>query len=592
MESLRRFEQPLPPASSPVLACLAQQEERQHAVDSAVLATRSAVAARLPALRQQRFETRRRQEALEAQLTDAVSCVEMLRERNSSVRRAVAPMAAQCAAVRREIARSEAERAAAMTQLRVLRSRLAAQQQQQPAEGVVPPPPGLDDDAAAPLLTRGVGMSEAARRRAPGGMLPVDVLTAHGVDCGGVRLAGGTPLCIVGADPMRPGQLLVRVVQDGGASGSVRADDIRPLTAIESARLRGAPAAAAAAPAPLAVASPQPQPQWQAERQQWRERERETPQWESAAAAPRARAPASAPAAMAPAAAPVSGDVAARERRRAVAIAVAEDRAATLLNTAARAHLAQRRMRRVRAIAASRSLMVSIRADAIGETEHAAATAMQAAFRGSEVRLEAMRREDIARAHANARRLEWQQHTSEQRDAYTLSSEAYSPYSPAVLPVGMMRVIVPAMVGPLGLHFAVRPDSGAVTVIGLSKGVVSGSSLATAELPSAGDTLLRVGNRRFGPFREPHPPLVGLIAIDQMKACAAALGRDVTDVQLVGIAHQVREAGSSAVQPAEFVRIMASEELRQALECMGTHARPFEMVFQRSSVDGPSKHRY
>jgi hypothetical protein len=70
------------------------------------------------------------------------------------------------------------------------------------------------------------------------------------------------------------------------------------------------------------------------------------------------------------------------------------------------------------------------------------------------------------------------------------------------------------------------------------------------------------------------------------------LGRDVTDVQLVGIAHQVREAGSSAVQPAEFVRIMASEELRQALECMGTHARPFEMVFQRSSVDGPSKHRY
>ena len=35
-----------------------------------------------------------------------------------------------------------------------------------------------------------------------------------------------------------------------------------------------------------------------------------------------------------------------------------------------------------------------------------------------------------------------------------------------------------------------------------------------------------------------------------LKACAAALGRDVTDVQLVGIAHQVREAGSSAVQPA------------------------------------------
>ena len=227
-----------------------------------------------------------------------------------------------------------------------------------------------------------------------------------------------------------------------------------------------------------------------------------------------------------------------------------------------------------------------MRDERVGESEHAAAASLQAAFRGTNVRSGQQRREDLERAHANARRLEWQQ-ANEQRAAFDavtpVGDDAYAAEE-AARAAGRIRVVVPNVTGSLGLSFAVTPDTGVVTLVGVADGVVA-SAVASGIgnlLPKAGDRLAQVGTRRFTPFARPSAPLVGTIAVSQLQERAAQLGRTITDVQLVGLAHQIRGAGSDAVSSSEFIRIMASEELRQALGWIGAHPRPFQMIFERT----------
>ena len=474
----------------------------------------------------------------------------------------------------------------------------------------------LSAAAAAAAVAPARGMSEEARRRVRGSALPIDVVAARAVDCNGTRLEEGTPLCIVGADAVRPGWLIVRVVRNGGAVGSIRADDIRPLTASEREQTRGEDAWPGAgvtggvpAPPPLSPALQQAQAGTP-----FPARRNGEDAWPGAGVAGgvstppplspalhQAQAGTPFPARMNDAAPPVSPVPAplgpyvpdttyqravALERRRVVAIAVAEDRAATLLCSIARGFIARRRVRRVRQVVRSRSLAARVRNERFGESEHAAAASLQAVFRGTNVRGEHQRREDLERAHANARRLEWQ-HANEQRAAFDaavpVGDDAYAAEE-AARAAGRIRVVVPNVTGALGLSFAVTPDTGVVTLVGVADGVVA-SAVASGIgnlLPKAGDRLAQVGMRHFTPFERPSAPLVGTIAVSQLQERAAQLGRTVTDVQLVGLAHQIRGAGSDAVSAAEFIRIMASEELRQALGWIGTHPRPFHMIFERT----------